>query len=124
MVGWSVSPYLEKLTNGEIGKWETILLFSYFSIILGFLSTVDYVVISLLKVCPRQYDPVNISDGKYLLTGTADEFILWDVVAGVKIKSSIATKQGLTSAVFSPDGKVIATTSTDNTVKLWKPLGK
>ncbi len=59
-------------------------------------------------------------DGKCLLTGTADEFILWEIAKGNKIESSVAATQGLTSVVFSPGGDVIATTSTDNTVKLWK----
>lgn len=59
-------------------------------------------------------------DGKCLLTGSADEFVLWNIATGEKIESSVAAGQGLTSVVFSPNGKVIATTSTDNTVKLWR----
>ena len=60
-------------------------------------------------------------NGKYLLTGSADEFTLWNIEKEEKIESAVAAKQGLTSVVFSPDGRVIATTSTDNAVKLWKP---
>ena len=60
-------------------------------------------------------------DGRSLLVGSADEFTLWSIAKEEKINSAIAAKQGLTSVIFSPNGKVIATTSTDNTVKLWKP---
>jgi len=63
---------------------------------------------------------VDISpDGRYVLTGGIDSFVLWDILQGKKVQT-FAHKSVLafcTAVAFSPDGKYFA--SSGNELKLW-----
>ena len=57
------------------------------------------------------------------MTASADGTArVWDVSPGTPIGTEIATLNNgsaITAAVFSPDGRLIATASTDYTATLW-----
>jgi WD40 repeat protein/energy-coupling factor transporter ATP-binding protein EcfA2 len=57
---------------------------------------------------------------KYAITGTLQQI----VYKGQEQKNLFGHDSGVTSLVFSPDGKTIASASFDNTIKLWSQDGK
>lgn len=68
------------------------------------------------------YDDIPVlsfsGDGSRILTASSSTLRLWDVVAGELVAARTHAAQ-ITSAVFSPDGKRILSSSADGTVKLW-----
>lgn len=79
-------------------------------------------------VCSVAFSP----DGKRLASAGGNEFMaagnnyqknaevkLWDVAAGTEIGPLNGHTDKVFSAVFSPDGKTLATGSADRTVRLW-----
>ena len=60
-------------------------------------------------------------DGKYVISGdTNQNGYVWELASG-KLKAVLKGHTGsLTSVAISPDGKQIATTSKDRTVRLWQ----
>jgi WD40 repeat protein/serine/threonine protein kinase/DNA-binding XRE family transcriptional regulator len=60
-------------------------------------------------------------DGKYLLTGSADQTVkLWEIATGRAIRTLNGHAGEILSVAFSPDGKSMLSGSTDTTVKLWE----
>ncbi len=75
------------------------------------------------------YSVVWSADGKQILTGSLDQSIkLWDAAAGTMVREFKAYspkdfekghRDGVFAVAFSPDGKFIASGSSDRTIKLW-----
>jgi ureidoglycolate hydrolase len=50
---------------------------------------------------------------------TNDNVELWNIAQGVKLREFVGHSQGINSMVFSPDGTLLVTGSSDRTTKLW-----
>ena len=63
-------------------------------------------------------------DGSHVLTGCADGSInVWDAVSGELLRTIRGHTAWVSTIVFSPDGKLIASgSSSDKTIKLWDAL--
>lgn len=77
-----------------------------------------------LQVLPDHGDNVNSvaysSDGKYVLTGGADQTArLWEAQTGQELLRFTGHRSGVLWAVFSADGKYMLTASEDRTVRIW-----
>jgi len=59
------------------------------------------------------------ADGKLLALLNRDEVLLWDVVGKRQLPSATGHAFRITAIAFSPDSKLLATTSADKTVKIW-----
>ena len=58
-------------------------------------------------------------DGQLLTIGGDQNGVLWDITAGQVVRTFVDHNNRVTSIKFSPDQKMIATTSWDGTVRLW-----
>ncbi len=60
------------------------------------------------------------ADNKLLAVANYPQSVdIWDIDAGVKVKSLIGHQSGVSAVEFSPDGKKLVTGSDDNTAKIW-----
>jgi len=59
--------------------------------------------------------------GKYALTGSQDHTArLWDVVSGQQLRVFTGHADSVPGVAFSPDGKLVLTSSMDGSVRLWE----
>jgi WD40 repeat protein len=61
-------------------------------------------------------------DGKSFVTGCQKCLRLWECSTGKLIKELNGSAANINSAVFSPDGKSLATVDSDGTLALWNPV--
>jgi WD40 repeat protein len=61
-------------------------------------------------------DPISYSDRFY---GVPNEIMLWEVASGRELHTLTEHADEVTSVAFSPDGKTLASGSSDQTIKLW-----
>jgi len=47
------------------------------------------------------------------------QVVLWDVASGSEIGALKGHGKGVTQVAFSRDGRLLASGSTDNTIKIW-----
>lgn len=53
-------------------------------------------------------------------SGSDDKTIrLWDVTSGKSVRELLAHSSSILSLAFNPDGKTLASSSSDNTIRLW-----
>lgn len=65
-------------------------------------------------------DMAFTSDGKYLVTGSADHSVqLWEVKTGRAIRKYLGHSGAVTSIAITPDDHLILSGSVDNTLRLW-----
>jgi WD40 repeat protein len=57
---------------------------------------------------------------KALLVGSLDGVRAWDVGTGIVIRHFVTRSDGVNSAVISPDGRLMLTSSCDGIVRLWE----
>ena len=61
---------------------------------------------------------------KDLKVEAVGQVVLWDVSAGREVGALKGHGKGVTQVVFSRDGRLLASGSTDNTIKIWDVAGK
>jgi len=52
------------------------------------------------------------------------QIVFWDTASGQQIGAIKGHGKGVTSVAFSRDGTLIASSSTDNTIKIWDVASK
>ncbi len=73
----------------------------------------------------KRLSPVRLlfsPDGKWLIAAGSRRLHIWDVAARkLAHRDDAAHKKAITDIAISPDGKYLATVSTDDTARLWDP---
>lgn len=73
----------------------------------------------------KRLSPVRLlfsPDGKWLIAAGSRRLHIWDVAARkLAHQDNAAHKKAITDVAISPDGKRLATVSTDDTARLWDP---
>jgi WD40 repeat protein len=59
--------------------------------------------------------------GRFLVGGGARSLSVWDLKKGAKVAELTQEKKHFQDAAFSPDGRILATVSNEETVRYWDP---
>ena len=108
--GWS-PPASKPIGGPAYGDRPIELLFEWLEPALG-----DR---SILYHAGPVYDVAFSSDGRILASTRAWRVVLWDIPSGEELNRFKGHTDAVTSVTFSPDGKTLASGSSDFTAKLW-----
>ena len=77
---------------------------------------------------PRQADKWIPQDPDEIMKNMKVEAVgqvtLWDVASGTEIGTLKGHGKGVTQVAFSHDGRLLASSSTDNTIRIWDVAGR
>jgi WD40 repeat protein/uncharacterized caspase-like protein len=61
-------------------------------------------------------------DGQTLAATNLTQLTVWNLVSGKELQTWEGVPQGVDSIAFDPEGKILASGNSDNTVRLWNPV--
>ena len=117
---------LGAMTSGTMGKNVTSIAFSPDGRVLatgGVESKSNFDMGTMMNTAQKGSKGKKTNDPQDLLKDikieTIGQVLLWDTTTGQQIGAIKGHGKGVTKVVFSRDGKLLASSGTDNTIKIW-----
>jgi WD40 repeat protein len=127
-----ITNVLGTMTSGTMGKNVTSIAFSPDGRVLatgGVESKSNFDMGTLMNTAnqkgpksKRSNDPQDLL--KEIKIENVGQVLLWDTATGQQVGAIKGHGTGVTAVVFSRDGKLLASSSTDNTIKIWEVATK
>jgi WD40 repeat protein/uncharacterized caspase-like protein len=126
-----ITNVLGTMTAGTMGRSVTSVSFSPDGKILATggvesKSNVDTLMSSAINQKPSKNKKAPNSQDllKDIKVESIGQVVLWDTATGQQLGAIKGHGKGVTNAVFSRDGKLLASSGTDNTIKIWDVASK
>jgi WD40 repeat protein/uncharacterized caspase-like protein len=117
---------LGAMTSGTMGKNVTSIAFSPDGRVLatgGVESKSNFDIGTMMNTAQKGSKGKKTNDAQDLLKDikieTIGQVLLWDTATGQQIGAIKGHGKGVTKVVFSRDGKLLASSGSDNTIKIW-----
>ena len=127
-----ITNVLGTMTSGTMGKAVTSIAFSPDGRVLatgGVESKSNFDMGTLMNTANQKSSKSRKTDDpqdllKDIKIETIGQVLLWDTATGQQIGAIKGHGKGVTDVVFSRDGKLLASSGTDNTIKIWDVASK